>query len=236
MEKQLRTFHAAHHLRSRVRVGNSTDAACRLRAAKPRAIHPESDRFHSLIVTQCRLPLSRGSARLPQAMEITMHLISIADGRWSGLFHPTRSASPPPLPLPHHKLLPGFSLSLHSGRPVYAHRPSGGRGSRQRSPDARQPGADVGLLLDPDSDGPGSGTRRGRILMYLLIVVSALVIALFTGAVIVAHGIDPCALETRDWSMIDPDCSGMRITTALKPIGWSRTATVTRVPDGALLR
>jgi hypothetical protein len=120
--------------------------------------------------------------------------------------------------------------SLHSGRAVCAHCSSGGPDSRQRSPDARQASADVELLLDPDSDGADSWTRRGRVLMYLLIAVLVLVIALFTGAFIASLRIDPCALETRDWSMMDTDCSRMQIVTAFRAIGRSRMATVTRLP------
>jgi hypothetical protein len=87
------------------------------------------------------------------------------------------------------------------------------------------------VLLDPDSDGADSGTRRGRILMYLLIAVFALVIALFTGAFIAALRIDPCALATRDWSMIDADCSRMQIATAFRAIGRNRMTTVTKLPS-----
>jgi hypothetical protein len=133
-----------------------------------------------------------------------------------------------------------LARSLYRGRAVCAHCPSGGPDSRQRGPDARRTSNDVGLLLDPDSDGADSGTRRERLLMYLLIAALALVIALFTGAFIAALRIDPCALETRDWSMTGPDCSKMQIATAFRAIGRSRTATVTRLPspepDGAIPR
>jgi hypothetical protein len=71
-------------------------------------------------------------------------------------------------------------------------------------------------------------------LMYLLIAVLVLVIALFTGAFIAALKIDPCALETRDWSMMDTDCSRMQIATAFRAIGRSRMATVTRLPPPEL--
>jgi hypothetical protein len=120
---------------------------------------------------------------------------------------------------------------LHAGRGACAHCPSGGPDSGQRGPDARQTSTDAGLLFDLDSDGADSGTRREKMLMYLLIAALALVIALFTGAFIAALRIDPCALETRDWSMIDPDCSRMQTATAFRAIGRSRTATVTRLPS-----
>jgi hypothetical protein len=74
--------------------------------------------------------------------------------------------------------------------------------------------------------------------MCLLIPALALVIALFIGVFIAPQPcnrrglrIDPCALETRDWSMIDPDCSRMQIATAFRAIGRSGTATVTRLPS-----
>jgi hypothetical protein len=67
--------------------------------------------------------------------------------------------------------------------------------------------------------------------MHLLIAALALVIALFTGAFIAALRIDPCALETRDWSMIGPDCSEMQIATEFSAIDRRRTVTVIRLPS-----
>jgi hypothetical protein len=72
------------------------------------------------------------------------------------------------------------------------------------------------------------GHARGRMLMCFLIAALALVIALFTGAFIAPQPgnhrglrIDPCALETGDWSVIGPDCSRMQIATAFRAIGRS---------------
>jgi hypothetical protein len=78
------------------------------------------------------------------------------------------------------------------------------------------------------------GLRAGRTVvkkaMCFLIATLALVIALFAGALVAPRTgkysglrIDPCALETGGWSMIDPACSELQIritsrTTAMSTV------------------
>jgi hypothetical protein len=54
--------------------------------------------------------------------------------------------------------------------------------------------------------------------MTILVALAVLVVALFVGALIaprpnhyLTRRLDPCALETKDWVEIDPDCRNTQI-------------------------
>jgi hypothetical protein len=76
---------------------------------------------------------------------------------------------------------------------------------------------------------------KGRIDMCFLIAALALVVALFTGALIAPYpgtqrGLGPCALEPGEWSMMDPHCSEMEGEISLQTIARGSIATAARLP------